>query len=277
MNVDPNALSRLLTPCRDIARAAGEEILDVYAGEFDVNHKQDNSPVTTADLRANALICRELKTLTPELPILTEENKLASFEERQRWETYWLIDPLDGTREFLKRNGEFTVNIALIHRHESVLGVIDAPVMRVQYSGARDVGVWKQEYDQALCPISAREKPAKGFMVATTRSHGNERLRQFKRNLPPHEELTMGSSLKICLVAQGAADLYPRIGPTSEWDTAAAQAILEAAGGHLTDTRMQPLRYNTKESLLNPEFFAFGKTREDWSRFLPKHPPPPEI
>ena len=269
MTLAHNTLSSLLEPCKKIARAAGREILDVYAGDFDITQKADNSPVTTADLRANSLICRELQLLTPDYPILTEENKPASFEERKHWQTYWLIDPLDGTREFVKRNGEFTVNIALIHKGESVLGVIDVPVMCVQYFGARGVGVWKQDYDKDPEPISARDKPDDNFLVATTRSHGNERLTQFKRNLPPHREITMGSSLKICLVAQGRADLYPRIGPTSEWDTAAAQAILEAAGGYLTDTNMQTLRYNTKESLLNPEFFAFGKTQENWSRYLP--------
>ncbi|MGV6858500.1 MAG: 3'(2'),5'-bisphosphate nucleotidase CysQ [bacterium] len=269
MTLPHEMLSNWLDACRQIARDAGEEILDVYAGEFDVNHKQDNSPVTTADLRANTLICDRLSKLTPELPILTEENKPASYSERKHWETYWLIDPLDGTREFVKRNGEFTVNIALIHQHESILGVVDAPAMRLQFSGGRGQGVWKQEYDQPLTPINARELREENFKVATTRSHGNERLRQFKRNLPPHEEITTGSSLKICLIAQGAADLYPRIGPTSEWDTAAAHAILEAAGGNLTDTSMQPLRYNTKESLLNPEFFAFGTTHFDWSCYLP--------
>ncbi len=269
MIINTATLSSLLTSCKDIAREAGCEILDVYSGDFDITHKADNSPVTTADLRANHLICQRLTALTPTLPILSEESIPPPFSERKSWITYWLIDPLDGTREFVRRNGEFTVNIALIHHGESVLGVVDAPAMRIQYSGAKDVGVWMQEYDKDAKIISAREKPAENFLIASTRSHGNIRLSQFKKNLPPHQEVTMGSSLKICLVAQGQADLYPRIGPTSEWDTAAAHAILDAAGGQLTDTQMQSLRYNTKKSLLNPEFFAFGKTSEDWSTFLP--------
>jgi 3'(2'), 5'-bisphosphate nucleotidase len=206
--------------------------------------------------------------LTPEIPILSEESAKIPYSLRKSWDSYWLIDPLDGTKEFVKRNGEFTVNIALIENQEPILGVIYVPVSKVTYYGSRGGGAFKQRPDCLAESISATPKHGSPIRVAGSRSHAGESLKRYLENLGEHEIVSMGSSLKSCIVAEGLADIYPRLGPTSEWDTGAAQAVVEAAGGKLTDTRMQPLRYNTKESLLNPDFFVFGDLEEDWSKYL---------
>ncbi len=265
----PERLPELLEACRDIAHAAGEVIMKVYAEAFEVSQKDDRSPVTEADLRAHHGIVARLHALQPGYPVLSEESAFEPFSTREHWQTYWLVDPLDGTREFVKRNGEFTVNIALIHDHRPVLGVVGAPALGLAYSAAEGLGAWRRENVSPWLPIAARELMPPRLVVASSKSHRNERLEAFHAAVPAHERLIMGSSLKFCLVAEGRADLYPRLGPTSEWDTAAAQCIVECAGGHVTDTAMRPLRYNTKESLLNPEFFVFGKTWTDWSQYLP--------
>jgi 3'(2'), 5'-bisphosphate nucleotidase len=252
----------------DIAKCAGEAILKIYETDFSVYEKSDLSPLTEADLAAHNVISDSLLQLTPEIPILSEESAKIPYSLRKGWDSYWLIDPLDGTKEFVKRNGEFTVNIALIENQEPILGVIYVPVSKVTYYGSRDGGAFKQQPDCLVESISAIPKHGSPIRVAGSRSHAGESLKRYLENLGEHEIVSMGSSLKSCLVAEGLADIYPRLGPTSEWDTAAAQAIVEAAGGKITDTRMQPLRYNTKESLLNPDFFVFGDLEEDWSRYL---------
>jgi 3'(2'), 5'-bisphosphate nucleotidase len=251
-----------------LSRDAGAAILRIYNSEFSVTDKADNSPLTEADLASHHLIVDTLERLTPEIPVLSEESAKIPFETRKTWQRYWLIDPLDGTKEFVKRNGEFTVNIALIEDHRPTLGVIYAPVIDRLYYGVVGQGAWKSEDGGELTPISVTRTHRVPTLVAGSRSHAGESLRKFLENLGEHELVSMGSSLKSCLVAEGKADLYPRLGPTSEWDTGAAQAIVEAAGGQLTTLDMQPLRYNTKESLLNPHFFVFGDSSEDWSRFL---------
>ncbi|MCU7807974.1 MAG: 3'(2'),5'-bisphosphate nucleotidase CysQ [Candidatus Thiodiazotropha sp. (ex Semelilucina semeliformis)] len=251
-----------------LARKAGDEILKIYNTEFEVERKQDNSPLTAADLAAHKLIVSTLERLTPEIPVLSEESAKIPFDTRQQWQRYWLIDPLDGTREFVKRNGEFTVNIALIENHEPTLGVVYAPVLDKLYYGISGQGAWKQEGRQAAGEIQVVNQRRQPTVVAGSRSHAGDSLIRFLDNLGEHELVSMGSSLKLCLVAEGEADLYPRLGPTSEWDTAAAQAVVEAAGGKVTTLDLQPLRYNTKDSLLNPQFFVFGDHSVTWSDYL---------
>ncbi len=258
----------LLEPVIAIALQAGQRILNIYQSDFSITRKKDESPVTEADYAAHHAIIDGLKALTPELPILSEESADIPFGERARWHCYWLVDPLDGTREFIKRNGEFTVNIALIEKHSPVLGVIHAPVSGINYYASRAGGAYKQE-KPGTKPKRIRARPRRDTpVVAISRARSNSRQQLLLDRIGAHEVISVGSSLKSCLVAEGTADLYARLGPTSEWDTAAAQCIVEQAGGHITDTRMQPLRYNTKDSLLNPDFFVFGAGWYDWSKYL---------
>lgn len=262
---DPGAL---LDAVLGIAHEAGRRILKIYETEFAVEHKDDRTPLTEADLAAHNTITAGLAALTPGIPILSEESAQIPFEERAAWTQYWLIDPLDGTREFIKRNGEFTVNIALIQDHRPVLGVVHVPVSGVSYFACAGGGAYKQEPGQAPQRIQARRLPDGPVIVAGSRSHRGDSLAAFLDRLGAHELISMGSALKSCLVAEGRADIYPRLGPTSEWDTAAAQCVVEEAGGFVTDTSMQPLRYNTKPSLLNPHFLVFGDDSRDWSQYL---------
>lgn len=251
-----------------IALQAGNAIMEVYNGEIAVSRKEDDSPLTQADLAANQVIEAGLSRLTPHLPILSEETEALPFSERKQWNTYWLVDPLDGTREFIKRNGEFTVNIALIENHEPVLGVVFAPALNLLFHAAKGEGAFRQLGTKPAQRIMARPFDTTQVTVAGSRSHAGERLIAFLSNIGPHMLISMGSSLKICLVAEGRADVYPRLGPTSEWDTAAAQCVLEEAGGALVDVHRRPFRYNTKESLLNPDFFATGASSPDWAQYL---------
>ena len=260
--------AELLAHIVDISIRAGKEILEIYETDFAVEHKEDKSPLTAADMAAHHAIVDGLAALTPDVPVLSEESASIPFATRQSWSRYWLVDPLDGTREFVKRNGEFTVNIALIEGNSSVMGVVHAPVLDVTYAASADAGVWKQQGNAEREAIHVRKFPADKPTVAGSRSHRGDSLNDFLAKLGEHELLAMGSSLKMCLVAEGSADVYPRFGPTSEWDTAAAQAIVEAAGGQLVTLDMQPMRYNTKESLLNPEFMAIGDMQHDWSALL---------
>lgn len=253
----------------DIARQAGAKIMEIYDTDFDVEKKADQTPLTAADLAAHELIEQQLTRLTPDIPVLSEESTDVPFATRKQWHRYWLVDPLDGTREFIKRNGEFSVNIALIEDHKSVIGVIYAPVLKVDYFAWRDGGAYKLDAEKKHRRIQVRRLPNIPT-VAGSRSHGSERQRRYIEKLGQVEMINMGSALKSCLVAEGLADIYPRLGPTSEWDTAAAQCIVEQAGGFMTRTDLRPLRYNTRESLMNPEFLVFGDQRRDWSRYVPK-------
>jgi len=261
--------SELLEPVSRIAQAAGGRIMEVYATDFDVEQKEDNSPLTRADMAAHETIVSGLQEITPDWPILSEESAAISYSERANWRRYWLVDPLDGTREFVKRNGEFTVNIALIDDHKPVLGVVYVPVTGVIYFAAAGAGAFKGLPGQSPTAIRVRSCPKDRLTVMGSRSHGGEYLQKFVNGLETEVELvSVGSSLKMCLVAEGEADVYPRFGPTSEWDTAAAQCVVEQAGGYLTDMELQRLRYNTKESLLNPYFLVFGDANRDWSRYI---------
>lgn len=220
-------------------------------------------------MAAHHAILAGLGALTPGIPILSEESGEISFEVRSTWQRYWLVDPLDGTREFIKRNGEFTVNIALIESGEAVLGVIVAPESDLAYYAARSDGAYKQpSSDATAVQIKTRCYNPAETVIASSRSHGSEALQRFLAQLRPRRTVPMGSSLKSCLVAEGVADIYPRFGLTSEWDTAAAQCIVEEAGGSLLDLDLQPLRYNHKPSLLNPHFIVVGDPTYDWGQQL---------
>lgn len=266
--IPSSQLKELQTPVINLAHLAGERILAVYKTAFEVTKKEDKSPLTEADMAAHSAITSGLASLLPSLPILSEEGPITDYEVRRQWRTYWLIDPLDGTREFVKRNGEFSVNIALIEDQRPILGVVYAPVLDELYFASRENGAYKQRNGDTVEPIQANKTANEPVKVAGSRSHSNSHLGRYLDRLGDHELISMGSSLKACLVAEGKADLYPRLGPTSEWDTAAAQCIVEEAGGALTSTDMQPLRYNTKESLLNPNFFVFGDHSRNWAEYL---------
>lgn len=257
-------LSVLLPAVNDIARQAGEAILRVYGREFEVYSKDDESPVTAADLASHHLILKLLGELTPDIPVLSEEDADVSFAERSSWRQYWLVDPLDGTKEFVSRNGEFTVNIALISNHRPVLGVVLVPVTGACYFGAEGLGAHLRFSDDPPKEISVRKPHASPIIVVGSRSHANPKLEAHLAALESYEMVSMGSSLKCCLVAEGKADFYPRLGHTFEWDTAAAQAVVTAAGGHLTHLDGSSFEYNRKDSLLNPEFLVFADQTVDW-------------
>ena len=235
-----------------LARDAGDAIMAVYDGEqpLDARHKQDDSPVTAADIAAHNVIKAGLKALDPQTPMLSEEDP-QSWSERQNWTRYWLVDPLDGTKEFIKRNGEFTVNIALIEAGKPVMGVVYAPVLGVMYSAA-DGKAWKEEGGQRE-QIHARD--ARPPLVVVSRSHGDDaEMKEYLKQLGEHQTVATGSSLKFCLVAEGKAQLYPRFGPTNIWDTGAGHAVAMAAGAHVHDWQGKTLDYAPRESFLNPGF-----------------------
>ncbi len=250
-------LRKLLPDVVAIAAEAGRAIMEIYDGEFAVELKDDRTPLTAADRAAHTIILAGLRRLAHVLPVLSEESAVSERAERHRWQRFWLVDPLDGTREFIKRNGEFTVNIALIDGHRPVAGVVTAPAIGRAYYGAEGLGAFRQIGAETR-QISVRRPAASPLRVVGSRSHGTPELDDFLATLGPYELKPMGSSLKICLVAEGEADLYPRLGPTSEWDTAAAEAVLLAAGGSMIDLKGQPLTYNAREGMLNPHFLAMG-------------------
>jgi 3'(2'), 5'-bisphosphate nucleotidase len=310
--------NKLLDDVITIARNAGEKILTIYhqSSALEITSKTDDSPLTQADLAAHHIIVAALNRLTPKIPVLSEESSLPNFAERQQWAQYWLVDPLDGTKEFISRNGEFTVNIALIDSGMPVLGVVYVPVGDVCYAGfsaetasessskitvklsdhgsdaASNISLSTQKtpyvdknIHKYACKISAngivdikvrspQRQVSAGLPidVVASRHHRADAIDTLCAKINTDWGQTclrsMGSSLKLCLVAEGGADLYPRFGPTSEWDTAAAQAIVEAAGGHVLNAAGLPLRYNQKDSMRNPEFFVIGDDIAQWRRLL---------
>jgi len=262
----------LLQDIVDISRRAGVAILQVYSEEIKVEHKEDASPLTQADLASHHLIVEALHALTPLVPVLSEESATLDFSARSRWSEYWLVDPLDGTKEFIKRNGEFTVNIALVQNHEPVLGVVHVPVSGITYCGVKGAGAQRLSATAVAEPISVRIPCADPVIVVGSRSHPNPVLQQHLAALGSYELVSMGSSLKFCLVAEGKADFYPRLGPTSEWDTAAAHAVVNAAGGKVITLDGQPMRYNTKASLLNPDFLVIADSSRDWLGLFANYP-----
>lgn len=269
MEINDIRLKELVNPVCDIAKQAGAEIMKIYAEDFEIQEKKDHSPLTTADLASHTLIIEQLEKLTPDIPILSEESVSIAFAERSSWKNYWLIDPLDGTREFIKRNGEFTVNIALITEHSSSLGVVYLPVQDVCYSASRNHGAYKQDQDSTAEKITSRAStPETKPTICGSRSHAGKSLQALQDKIGQFDLISMGSSIKMCLVAEGVADIYPRFGPTSEWDTGAAHCVVNEAGGVIVDMDLQTLQYNTKDSLLNPSFLAVGDMNNQWSDFL---------
>jgi 3'(2'), 5'-bisphosphate nucleotidase len=249
----------LVNDIEAIAVHAGDEILAVYGSDdFHVVAKADQSPLTAADTAAHAAIVARLRARTPEIPILSEESEDVPWSERSTWERFWLVDPLDGTKEFIKRNGEFTVNIALIERGVPHLGVVHIPAQATTYVGVAGQGAYQRVRQGAPVAIATRPAPAGRLRVSVSRSHPSKALDALLAELGACETIPLGSALKLCYVAEGRVDFYPRLGPTSEWDIAAAQAVLEAAGGVVVRLDGAPLRYGTKESLLNPYFLALG-------------------
>ena len=257
-------IQHLVEPVVSLAISAGRAILDVYETDFEVAAKDDESPLTRADMAAHQRIVAGLRELTPDIPVISEEGGLPEFEARREWLRYWLVDPLDGTREFVSRNGEFTVNIALIEDHRPVLGVVHVPVMHKTYIGCTGAGAELRDADGTRTAIRVAIESASPVRVVGSRSHRGSSLDGFLELLGDFEMVPMGSSLKFCLVAEGVADVYPRLGPTSEWDTAAAQAVVEQAGGTVQTLDGEPLAYNTKADILNPRFLVAGPQDIDW-------------
>ena len=266
---DTHDLAALLPEVRRLVADAGTAILEVYAGTHDVEYKADDSPITRADRAAHELLSAGLARLTPGIPVLSEESSDEhAAAVRRHWRELWLVDPLDGTREFISRNGEFTVNVALVRDHRPVLGVVAAPVLGLTYYGAEGLGAFVAQEGTPERALHVRRPASDPLVVVGSRSHRGDSLDAVLGRLGPHEMRPMGSSLKFCLVAEGTADLYPRLGPTSEWDTAAAQAVVEAAGGRVTALDGRSLRYNERDTLLNPHFLAFGDASRDWHRLF---------
>jgi len=248
-----------------LVQKAGASVMRLYGGTnssdggvLSINYKCDNSPVTVADLAAHRILVDGLSHLTPEIPVVSEEDG-ESMRHRRPTGTFWLIDPLDGTKEFISRNGEFTVNVALVENGVPILGVVLAPCLDLMYWGGVGIGAFRQKADmiENLSLSNQADKTGRPMIVVASRSHLNEETTQFIGQLGACELVQAGSSLKFCLIAEGSADVYPRMGPTSEWDTAAAQVIVEAAGGYVCTLDGEPLRYG-KPDVLNPYFIASG-------------------
>ncbi|OEY67854.1 3'(2'),5'-bisphosphate nucleotidase CysQ [Marinobacter sp. X15-166B] len=250
----------LLPDVLNIADAAGVKVMEIYNSDFKVAYKADNSPVTAADLAAHTVILAGLQSLTPDIPVLSEEAATAPWSQRRRWFRFWLVDPIDGTKEFTQRSGEFTVNIALIEHGRPVLGVVTAPALQQAYWGAAGEGAWKRDGEPGQQRVRRIHVvvPSPTARVLASKNHLDDATRAYIGTLGPQRLVQAGSSLKFCRIAEGSADLYPRLGPTSEWDTGAGHAVLAAAGGRVITFSGGPLRYG-KPDVLNPHFIAAGK------------------
>ena len=256
----------------DIATEAGKKIRDIYQlGDFEREIKSDNTPVTSADIAAHNIIIKALKELTPEIPVLSEEDADIAFSERCNWQRYWLVDPLDGTGEFIAGSGDFSVIIALVEHNRPIVGVVYVPMTEVCYYAIAGLGAYKRDNGSEM-RISSRQishddnSPLR--LAVSRRQDPQSVIKLFNQN--KHCELVVlgGAALKSCLVAEGRADSYVRIGPTGEWDTGAAQIIVEEAGGQIMDLTLQPLSYNERESLENPNFIVVGSPNLAWDEIL---------
>ncbi|GGC57140.1 3'(2'),5'-bisphosphate nucleotidase CysQ [Marinobacter halophilus] len=248
--------SSILPDIIRLADEASEKVLHIYQSDFKVNYKEDQSPITAADMASHDIIVKGLRRISRDIPILSEEGAQASWEERKHWRRFWLIDPIDGTKDFTQRTGEFTVNIAMIEDGEPVLGVVTAPALKEAFWGIKGEGAHMRDRTGRTHRIRVAE-PRESLRVVASKNHLNDETRAFIDTLGPHEMVQAGSSLKLCRIAEGHADIYPRMGPTCEWDTAAAHAVLLAAGGKVQTLDGEPLTYG-KEDVLNPFFIAAG-------------------
>ena len=251
--------SELIEQLIEISKDAGKAIMEVYNSNFDYQLKKDLSPLTKADTFSHKIICEGLKILTPDIPILSEESCNIPLRIRSQWNQYWLIDPLDGTKEFLKKNDEFTVNIALMKNNKPIFGLINTPVFKEIYWGSQNHGSNFIDAEGNISKIKTPEKIGKRLRIVASRSHPSGKLNTYLNKLDNYKIIPQGSSLKFCLVASGKADIYPRFGPTSEWDIAAGQAILEFAGGYIITSKKDPITYNLNENFLNPSFLACNR------------------
>ncbi len=256
-------LDKVLEDLIDISRKAGNEILDVYKASFEITLKEDLSPLTDADRRANAVITSMLESLYPEIPILSEEGKKINYEDRSDWNLFWLVDPLDGTKEFVKRNGEFTVNIALIKDGLPIAGIVYAPTKETYWYGAEGLGSYKMSENFPPIRISVENNIDSPIRIVSSRSHPSPKLELYLSRFDDYEMVNMGSSLKICLVADSSAHIYPRLGPTMEWDSGAGHAVLKFAGGELIDRETGKEQIYNKEILKNPDFICYGPKVKD--------------
>ena len=254
---------------RDICAKAGEAIMKTYAGPAQIESKEDNSPLTQADRAAHECIVTALTKLTPDIPVLSEESEGINTEERMTWKRFWLVDPLDGTKEFIKKTGQFTVNIALIENGETSLGVVLAPASSLEYFAIRNEGAFKREGKLNPIRIHVSDFDKNKLRIVASRDHAGPKIEAMLQKLPTAKLVSMGSSLKFCLVAEGKADLYPRFVPTMEWDTGAAQCILEEAGGSVCTLDGYRLRYG-KEDLRNQSIIGAGHPTIDWKSLMPK-------
>jgi 3'(2'), 5'-bisphosphate nucleotidase len=266
-------MKQLLEDVKFIAKQAGDKIMEIYQDEdFEVQLKTDNSPLTKADLAAHNIIVNFLETRYPSIPCLSEESAHIEFNERRKWTQCFIIDPLDGTKEFIDRNGEFTVNIALQKDGKPILGVIYVPTTGILYYAAEGDGAYKQQSGYPSERIKVRkikkDDELEPIKVMTSRRNQLESVRDMCQSLGNCQFMSFGSSLKMCMIAEGNADIYPKLAPTSEWDTAAAQVILEQAGGRLVALNFERFLYNQKESLINPSFLAIGDSSFDWKKSM---------
>lgn len=248
--------SSILPDIIRVADEASEKVLRIYQSDFKVSYKEDESPITAADVASHEIIVKGLHNISRDIPILSEEGAQAPWEERRHWRRFWLVDPIDGTKEFTQRTGEFTVNIALIEGGEPVMGVVTAPALKEAFWGIKGEGAHKRDRNGRIHRIRVSE-PQDSKRVVASKNHLNDETRAFIETLGAHQTVQAGSSLKFCRIAEGHADIYPRMGPTSEWDTAAAHAVLLAAGGNVHTVEGKPLQYG-KEDVLNPYFIAAG-------------------
>ena len=247
---------QLISSVVEIAKEAGIAITEIYNSDFDYQLKKDLSPITAADNLSHNIITERLKTLTPQTPILSEENCNIPYKIRSQWTQYWLVDPLDGTKEFISKNGEFTVNIALIENNTPIFGVIDIPITNETYWGSKVDGSFCSDANNDIKQINVSEDNQNPIRLVASRSHPSEMLNDLLEKIIDYEIIEVGSSIKFCLIASGQADCYPRFGPTSEWDTAAGEAIVSYASGCVVTARGNSMNYNVKEDYLNPNFIV---------------------
>ncbi len=271
-STDLNATARQVV---DISIRAGKEILRIYQSNFSVRRKSNDSPVTEADIAANDVILSSLNELSPDIPIISEESHIPAFSERSCWQRFWLIDPLDGTRSFVRGGGQFTVNIALIEGNYPILGVVHSPVEQKTYWGTVNSGAFRIDGDGDVPVAIHADCLQKNFIrIIAPKSRLLKAVQEFKNNLESSaigcEVSYSSSSIKFCRIAEGAADIYPNFGPTSEWDTAAAQCVLERAGGSVIDLDGSRVKYNkSDQEMKNPLFLAMGAGQLEWRQFLP--------